>query len=332
MKAVSGILQRSERQDLEKLTRTFVDVGILPQLSNKNHQVFYGRRGTGKTHILKVLESNLRQQEQNTVIYVDSRILGSTSQFSDPSIPLRHRCLALFRDVLAEIYNGLLAQIVDHPASDPNLALEAADTLAATITMPSKTYVESVATQAVTGSKSTNTSASIDASSSEGLGAQIGHEEKASTTTQTTKSYSVETQDKVIFPSLHAELTEVLKRADTDLYVLIDEWSSLPIDIQPFLAEFLKRGILPVKRAVVKIASLEYRSAFRSSDGVTGFELGADIATALELDDYYVFDRNPESVTDVFSDMLVTFRRKIARAKVAFVGLGCNVDKPSVNG
>jgi hypothetical protein len=163
MKAVSGILQRSERQDIEKLTRTFVDVGILPQLANKNHQVFFGRRGTGKTHILKVLESNLRQQDQNTVVYIDSRVLGSTNQFSDPAVPLRRRCLALFRDVLAEMYNGLLAHIIDHPPKDANLALESADSLAATITLPSKTYVETPATEAITDSKSRNVSEGIEA-------------------------------------------------------------------------------------------------------------------------------------------------------------------------
>jgi hypothetical protein len=50
--AVPRILQRSERQvDVEKLTKTFVDVGILPQVKSRNNQVIHGRRGTGKTHI-----------------------------------------------------------------------------------------------------------------------------------------------------------------------------------------------------------------------------------------------------------------------------------------
>lgn len=49
MQAVAKIRQRSERQaDLQKLLGTFVDVGILPQLINRNNQILYGRRGTGK--------------------------------------------------------------------------------------------------------------------------------------------------------------------------------------------------------------------------------------------------------------------------------------------
>jgi DNA replication protein DnaC len=62
MQAVSKILQRSERQaDLQKLLGTFVDVGILPQLLNRNNQILYGRRGTGKTHVLRVLASRLKR-------------------------------------------------------------------------------------------------------------------------------------------------------------------------------------------------------------------------------------------------------------------------------
>lgn len=54
------------------------------------------------------------------------------------------------------------------------------------------------------------------------------------------------------------------------------------------------------------MASLEYRSRFRlQSDGkIIGFEIGSDISTIIDLDDYYVFDRNPEKITAVFADIL----------------------------
>jgi hypothetical protein len=58
----------------------------------------------------------------------------------------------------------------------------------------------------------------------------------------------------------------------------------------------------------VKIASLEYRSNFAERTGprgdIVGFEVGSDISTALDLDDYYVYDRNPAQVTNAFADML----------------------------
>jgi Cdc6-like AAA superfamily ATPase len=76
IRAVSRVLQRSERQeDLQKLLSTFVDVGILPILDNDNHQILYGRRGTGKTHVFKVLGSKLAENPKNTMVYLDARTL-----------------------------------------------------------------------------------------------------------------------------------------------------------------------------------------------------------------------------------------------------------------
>ena len=79
--AVAAIPQRSERQqDLQKLVGSFVDVGILPQIRNVNNQIIFGRRGTGKTHILRVLADELSKGALNDIaLYVDARTLGSTS-------------------------------------------------------------------------------------------------------------------------------------------------------------------------------------------------------------------------------------------------------------
>ena len=120
-------------------------------------------------------------------------------------------------------------------------------------------------------------------------------------------SQKVSTEDKVIFPALGDTLKRILEKAGTELYILIDEWASIPLKLQPYLAEFLKRSFLPDPRITVKIAALEYRSQFgiRKERGeVLGFELGSDIAVALDLDDYYVFDRNPAQVTTAFASLL----------------------------
>ena len=131
----------------------------------------------------------------------------------------------------------------------------------------------------------------------------LEQEEKKATVTK----YIVENKDKIYFPDLHACLARVLSLADTDLYILLDEWASLPEDVQPYLAELLKRGVLPLSSAILKIASLEYRSRFfqQIDNRLVGFELGADISSSADLDDYYVYDRNPEAITSAYADMLV---------------------------
>ena len=314
-KAVSKIRQRSEKQDdPHKLLGTFVDVGILPQLNNRNSQIFYGRRGTGKTHVLLVLRSELMQEdERNAVAYIDARTLGSSAQFSDSQVPLPRRCLALFQDLLGELHNSLLTHVVEYPSARAEDALRATDELAKLIVAPLKTYREETMTVTSSADEGTSSSRGVslaaDLGSSPHIEAQLSNRRVSDqrNSESITASVRVENEDKVIFPALHRTLSDILQLADSHLYILIDEWSSLPSELQPYLAEFLKRGVLAVQRATLKIASLEHRSHFEKSfnGSLIGFEVGADLAAAQDLDDYYVFDRNPEQIANAYADMLL---------------------------
>lgn len=54
------ISRRAETYDRAQLVATFVDIGALfTLLSNRDHQVLYGRRGTGKTHALYYLADSV---------------------------------------------------------------------------------------------------------------------------------------------------------------------------------------------------------------------------------------------------------------------------------
>ena len=70
IQAVSSISQRAERQrDISKIVSSYVEVGILPQLLNNNNQILFGRRGTGKTHILKIYENYYKSDNTKTVVF-----------------------------------------------------------------------------------------------------------------------------------------------------------------------------------------------------------------------------------------------------------------------
>jgi hypothetical protein len=308
MKAVASILQRSEKQqDLQKLVGTFVDVGILPQIDNINNQIIYGRRGTGKTHILKVLASLLRTNSRNVVVYIDARTLGSTSQFSDTTIPIKQRCLSLFRDIFIEIHNGLLNHIVYQPSTQSESALEALNELSRVMLEPVTRYLTETVVSRNLDKVSDQASAGFSVDSKKGANVKLESGSNDLKEKENTASYRAIQEDKVIFPDLVYILKQVLQKADAELYVLLDEWSSIPSDIQPYLAEFIRKGFLPSPHVVFKIASLEYRSNFSlrdSSGNILGFELGADISTAVDIDDYYVYDRNAERITKAFADML----------------------------
>lgn len=307
-KAVAAIQLRSERQrDVQKLVGSFVDVGILPQLVNTKHQIIYGRRGTGKTHILSVLAAEFSGRSDTTVCSIDARTLGSSTQFSDSTLPMRRRCLSIFRDILAAVHDQLLDTIVNRPTDRAAAALNELDELSRAVTDPVTEARVQEATRKTAGSSETIGQVTVEAAGT-GVSAagQLANRLTESRENETKETFSHE--DKVVFPGINRVLASICEKAGTVLYLLIDEWSSLPTDLQPFLAEFIKRGFLPNPSIVVKIAALEYKSTFGLQVGpkhaVFGFEVGADIATGLDLDDYYVFDRNADQVTKAFAEML----------------------------
>jgi hypothetical protein len=87
----------------------------------------------------------------------------------------------------------------------------------------------------------------------------------------------------------------------------MDEWSEIPVDLQPYLADLLRRTVLPIPEITVKIAAIEHRSDFtilRDRGEYIGIELGADVSADLNLDHYLVFDNNQEKATNFFKTLL----------------------------
>jgi hypothetical protein len=49
------------------------------------------------------------------------------------------------------------------------------------------------------------------------------------------------------------------------LWVLLDEWSNLPLELQPYLGDLMRRTFFVMRNVTVKIAAIEYRSRFMVS-------------------------------------------------------------------
>ncbi|MFC1864953.1 hypothetical protein ACFLYG_03920 [Chloroflexota bacterium] len=306
MKAVANLLLRAEGKGDQKILETFVDSGIIAQLDNRNNQITFGRRGTGKTHVLRFLSGQLDAIPTNIVAFIDARTIGSTLQFSDPNIKLPKRCISLFRDIINTIYNTLLEAIVSGEYERSDEALTILYELDAHVNSPIPSFTEAV----VEGRDKETNSNGFSAGVSYNLPFQATFDLRGRTNdtieTERKQAYRVDLEDKIIFPAISSSLHRLLSMLDLHLYILLDEWASIPPDIQPYLAEFIKRCILPVYEITIKIATLEYRSIFNiNKDGViTGFELGSDLSANLDIDDYYVFDRNPDQITAIMADIL----------------------------
>jgi hypothetical protein len=115
-----GFTKRAEKATDESLVATFVDSApLFALLSTENNQVIYGRRGTGKTHALKVLSEHV-QKKDGIPIFLDMRTVGSNgSIYADQSRPLAERASVLLSDALAalmnEFYEIAIGIIDSHP-------------------------------------------------------------------------------------------------------------------------------------------------------------------------------------------------------------------------
>ena len=72
------IPRRAENTDRGTLAATYVNAGSFSaMLHSTDHQVLYGRRGTGKTHALQHL-SDLIERTGDLSVYLDLRTIGSS--------------------------------------------------------------------------------------------------------------------------------------------------------------------------------------------------------------------------------------------------------------
>ena len=107
--------RRAETVDPTQLVDTFVDAGSLSALlSSKDHQVMYGRRGTGKTHALTYL-AETKTADGDIGFLVDMRTIGSTGGlYADASISISERATRLLVDTLVYIHENLLNFAVEN--------------------------------------------------------------------------------------------------------------------------------------------------------------------------------------------------------------------------
>jgi hypothetical protein len=114
-RAVSRGAVRAERQDdIDQLVATFVDPGISVQLENDNNQILYSRRGTGKTHVLKVVERRATDLDDTLALYRSTCARsGATPCSRTTAVRCTSEPTRLLTDILAAVENGLLEYVTD---------------------------------------------------------------------------------------------------------------------------------------------------------------------------------------------------------------------------
>jgi hypothetical protein len=303
------ITHRAERSEVGTLAGTFVAVGGVENvLFNPENQILFGRRGTGKTHALRYLEDQATRRGE-AAVYVDLRTIGSNSSiYSDRNRPESERITTLVVDVCGAIREGII-DLVTGPNTPFDLSRVAPklDALADAI---SKVYVDTeFGEQAATATKTTASNRN------EGT-AELGSEPKVGITSNRERSSEQNAEKKsqskgerkytVHFGTIANCFSDIASSLGRRLWVLLDEWSAVPEDLQPYLADVIRRSIFPLSNVTVLIAAIEFRSVFQISVGAnyTGIEVGADCSANINFDDFIVFENNPQRSKNFFERMI----------------------------
>lgn len=312
MRAINEVMlrlsKRAEQYDQEHLVASFVDAGaMLTLLSNRDNQVIFGRRGTGKTHVLAYLAQSLGKRG-DIVVAIDMRAIGSSGGiYGDSSRPLSERATRLLIDTLQELHSRLLAAVL----ADESIDLAA-------VQRPLDNFADSTVDVRVEGTivveedqreinKDAMSLNAIAATGNLGVGLTTSAQSTAERGSKRTSSGNERLR--VIFGQVRRNLDDFIKELKGKrVWILLDEWSEVPIDLQPYLADLLRRTIFPVQGVSVKIAAIEQRTSLRihvdDSEGYIGIEMGADIAASLNLDEYMVFDNDAEKAGQFFKQLL----------------------------
>ncbi len=304
-RALNQIPKRAEKREGPQLHETFVDSGVADVVDTLDNQVLNGRRGTGKTHALAYLESE-RGARGDLALRIDLRTVGSPDGVLDPSVSTpTDRAARLLVDLLGQFRDALLEAVVsDEELVEDGRFVEKLDELIVALTnvrLDGEVEVSSESEDKQSNRSGGSIKVSVGASSS----AQVGVNTDSGTEGRALLRETRRGSERIAlnFSDVARALREVAATLSSRrVWLLLDEWSSVPRDIQPYLAEFLVRCVLPLQRFVVKIAAIEQQASFRAEVGNTtvGIELGADMSASVSLDDFMVFEGNEDQARNFF--------------------------------
>ena len=315
--ALMRIPRRAESADRSTLAATYVSAGSFSALINSaDHQILFGRRGTGKTHGLLHLH-DLVEQTGDVALSLDLRTIGSAGGlYADEASSPAQRGTHLLVDTLEAVHDQLLALAVEGQVPGEDCFLRGLDALVAAAT---EVEVVGETEQEQTRSAADERRSELEASlgRKNGVTGSLGH--RASTTASSRQKRTGVERHRVLFGPLSRALQAVVDGIrPARLWLLLDEWSSVPLDLQPFLADLLRRSVLPIRGITVKIAAIEHRARFFvPADGdYLGIEVGSDAATTVSLGDALVFDRSRERAQAFFLELFHNHIRPILATMV----------------
>ncbi len=288
----------------------FVDFGHLEQLQSKSWQLIFGRRGTGKTHLLGALN------EQSSKNLADTRILWlyfSAQDFLLSPFGIqttdRERAVGFFQTFIHRLGRQLTDDVdvilhsprfLDRLTGQRRRLQDRVEEkvveilLLVDIGRPVAAYSDITSSSKMTRQREAGSGVDASISVSPGRLPAVSAGGRAGTSSHTQRSdeSSIAARPVPRFQEVRERIVELLELLELEhLYILIDEWSVLDPTtssaIQPEFAELLKRTFGGSGVVTVKIATNRFQTKLSNRGAGTGYrglEVNADIFDGVNLD------------------------------------------------
>ena len=308
---------RTERNSVSNLFNIYADKSIINRLDNHNNQIIYGRRGTGKTHLLYAFqnltfESNTLGQQKRYSIYIDLRkylpLFTSSNTLNVEAAVLIFQ--AIINDLIEDLTNNLKYIFDIQEYGTFNLfeksRLENLTKILSELNIEfNGREFKRLGNVEFNKEEIKNISGSLKLNQNPELSID-GKKEEKNTFAETNVQYLSFNQISKLLENLSFQLN------DTKVVFLLDEWSEIPLDLQPYLAELIKREFIS-SNYTFKIAAIPYRSKFREilhNEIKIGLEEGGDIFP-VSLDNRYIYEIDKIGTKTFFNELLVNHLKEI---------------------
>lgn len=270
-----------------------------------------GRRGTGKTHMLKMLEEDLDKEfkvERKLAIFIDLRDVKS-SNFNElipayEALECYRRFLYEFTTKVFEKLNTFNNNKLDKfilPISKENMKIIRLKKLKKDI----EKYINNGKQWSILDKED------LVQTTKETNSVQGKFAEKPEFTSSLAEEKTIQNSRKVLrtfhFIDINKFIKELIKLAELkEIFLLLDEWSELPIDIQPYIAECFKSTFFCIGNCNTKIGMIPYRTklaVYDKQNNPLGLE-GSGEVFSIDLDDSLVLDRDKAASEKFFLEML----------------------------
>ena len=238
----------------------------------------------------------------DVVIYIDmSTDLGSTgSLYSDGDYPVAERATRLLVDAISIIHRQLLdSALAEGPGPDISMLDQVLEHLS-----------EVIVSQAAEAEMSTVDEFGSSASNGVSIKAGKSPELNVNGTTGTNRKFvssgrrkaSGPIRTRVHFGAIASLFGRIIRAVPAGrVWLIIDEWNSVPVVLQPYLGEMLRRLFFNIPKVTVRIAAIPQRTEWRTSPtpgSYVGVEVGAEIFPILDLDEFALFLDNIDGLED----------------------------------